>query len=64
MNKEPQVLSLEQYLGRIGLSLPVSDYSLDKARLPHGETAGQRKKRIHDAEMEAGEYSKTSKSHN
>lgn len=41
-----QELSLEQFLGLRGLSSPISDYTLDKTRLPHGETERQKKRRI------------------
>ena len=33
--------SLEEYLGERGLSSPISDYMVDKMRIPHGMTARQ-----------------------
>lgn len=52
----PKVVSLEQYLAERGLSSPISDYTLDKTRLPHGETERQRKKRLQEGERVAREY--------
>lgn len=39
MNRNEQKQSLEQFLAARGLSSPFADYTLDKCRLPHGETA-------------------------
>ncbi len=53
---EPQTMSLEEYLGIRGLASPISDYTLDTVRIPHGETERQRKKRIADGQRVATEY--------
>lgn len=52
----PEKMSLEEYLGQKGLSSPVCDYNLDKARLPHGETAQQREQRIRESVKAQSEY--------
>ena len=36
--------SLEEFLGKRGLSSPISDYMVDKMRIPHGMTQRQQKK--------------------
>lgn len=54
---EPEPISLDQFLARRGLSSPISDYTLDTTRLPHGETERQRKKRIAEGQRVAREYS-------
>lgn len=41
----PRAQSLEEYLARRGLGSPVSDFNLDKVRIPHGETLRQRNAR-------------------
>lgn len=38
-DRESKVLSLDEYLGERGLSFPVSDFMLDKTRIPHGLTS-------------------------
>lgn len=38
---EPKVISLEKFLAQKGLSFPVSDYMLDKSKIPHGLTNRQ-----------------------
>lgn len=55
--KEPVAMTLDEFLGMRGLSAPISDYSLDKVRLPHGETQRQQTKRINDGLQAAQEYS-------
>lgn len=45
----PKVLSLEQYLGELGLSSPMSDYMIDKTRQPHLRTQSQKNKFEKDA---------------
>lgn len=57
MNRNEQKQSLEQFLAARGLSSPFADYSLDKCRLPHGETARQRVKRLRDTKRALDEYS-------
>ena len=37
-DRESKVQSLDEYLGERGLSFPVSDFMLDKTRIPHGLT--------------------------
>lgn len=50
-------MSEDEYLGTLGLSSPVSDYTLDTTRLPHGETARQREQRLRESERAMNEYS-------
>ena len=38
-----QRLSLDEYLAFNGVSFPISDYTLDKCRFPHGLSERQRK---------------------
>lgn len=38
-DRESKVQSLDEYLGERGLSFPVSDFMLDKTRIPHGLTS-------------------------
>ena len=40
--------TLDRYLGERGLSSPVSDFLLDKLRLPHGQTIRQQKRMERD----------------
>lgn len=54
---QPQKLSLDDFLAQRGLLSPVSDYNLDKIRIPHGETSRQRAKRIAEGEQAAADYS-------
>lgn len=51
-----RVISEEEYLGTLGLSSPVSDYTLDTTRLPHGETARQRAQRLRESERAMNDY--------
>ena len=55
--KEVKVQSMDEYLGVRGLASPMSDYMPDKTRLPHGETARQRKAREKAAAKARNEYS-------
>ena len=48
--------TLDEYLGKKRLSFPVSDYMLDKLRLPHGQSIGQEKQMIKEANKAADEY--------
>lgn len=50
------VMSESQYLASKGLGSPVSDYNVDKMRIPHGETARQKKKRLAEAERAGQDY--------
>lgn len=52
----PKPMTEDEYLGLKGLSSPVSDWTLDKVRIPHGETDRQKKKRIAEGKKEAEEY--------
>jgi hypothetical protein len=52
-----QKISLEEFLGKIGLVSPISDYMDDKLRHPHGLTARQRKTLEKNAHKAAKEYS-------
>lgn len=49
--------SLDEYLGERGLRSPISDYMVDKMRIPHGMTARQNKQFLKDAEKSRTEYS-------
>ena len=46
----------EEYLALKGLGSPMSDYMLDKMRIPHGETARQMAKRKQEAERAMEEH--------
>lgn len=46
----------EEYLASKGLGAPMSDYMLDKMRIPHGETARQMAKRKQEAERAMEEH--------
>ena len=48
--------SLEEYLWERRLSAPMSDYLIDKLRIPHGLTERQRKKFEKDADKARNEY--------
>lgn len=52
----PKKQTLEEFLGERGLAFPVSDYMLDKTKIPHGLTARQRVKLENDAARAAEEY--------
>ena len=41
------VMSLDEYLGRKGVSSPLSGYMDDKMRIPHGETERREKEAAH-----------------
>ncbi len=49
-------ISLEDYLARLGLSSPISDYMDDKIRNPRGLTESQKKQLQKDAAIAAEEY--------
>lgn len=53
---EANKLSLDEYLAMHGCAFPVSDYMLDKLRLPHGLTHRQSKKLEKDAQEAADAY--------
>lgn len=54
---QPVKMDLDEYLGSKGLSSPMSNYALDKIKIPHGETYRQQQKRIKDTENAIEEYS-------
>lgn len=49
-------MTLNEYMGRKGLSSPVSDYMIDKMKIPHGLTQRQETKLQKDALDAAQEY--------
>lgn len=49
-------MTLDEYLGQRGLSFPVSDFMIDKVKLPHGQTARQRKQLEREAMHAAQKY--------
>lgn len=51
-------MSLEEYLGRKGVSSPLSGYMDDKMRIPHGETQRQTDRRQKEAAHDRAEYEK------
>lgn len=51
-------MSLEEYLGRKGVSSPLSGYMDDKMRIPHGETQRQTERRQKEAAHARAEYEK------
>lgn len=52
-----QTTTLDEYLGKRGLSSPVSDFMMDKMRIPHGLTQRQRKQLEKEADKARVEYS-------
>ncbi|MCL2380492.1 MAG: hypothetical protein FWC64_02730 [Treponema sp.] len=48
--------TLNEYLGRLGLGSPMSDYMIDKERLPHGNTLRQQKKMEKEANAASLDY--------
>jgi len=50
------VMSEQEYLDSLGLGSPVTDFMLDKMRLPHGETFRQRVARENAAQTARREY--------
>ena len=52
------VMSLDEYLGRKGVSSPLSGYMDDKMRIPHGETQRQTERRQKEAAHVRAEYEK------
>jgi hypothetical protein len=51
-------MSLDDYLGRKGVSSPLSGYMDDKMRIPHGETQRQTERRQKEAAHARAEYEK------
>lgn len=56
MPAEPIKMDLDEYLGSKGLSSPVSDYTLDKLKIPNGETYRQKQQRFKDTNEAIDEY--------
>ena len=54
--KMVEKISLDEYLGRLGLSSPISDYMDDKLRNPHGLTESQRNQLEKEAAEAATDY--------
>lgn len=52
------VMSEQEFLGLQGVAGPVSDFNIDKWKLPHGETARKRKARIKAGIAAKEEYAK------
>lgn len=50
-------MTLEEYLGKYGVSSPISDWTLDKTRFPHGLTKRQKEQLQKKGEAAAREYS-------
>ena len=57
-DRESKVQSLDEYLGERGVSFPVSDFMLDKTRIPHGLTSRAKKRMHRDADIARNDYSK------
>ena len=51
------VITQDQFLAQRGLSSPISDFTLDTTRLPHGETQRQTNRRTKQTIENAREYS-------
>lgn len=57
-DRESKMQSLDEYLGERGLSFPVSDFMLDKTRIPHGLTSRAKKRMHREADIARNDYSK------
>lgn len=53
-----KVLTMDQYLGKLGLGSPISDYMIDKMKVPHGFTASKKKQMENEAQKEIQSYQK------
>ena len=51
-----KIISEDEYLALHGVGMPISDYMLDKQKIPHGETESQKKNRLKEADRVAAEY--------
>ena len=51
-----KIMSEDDYLASMGLGMPVSDYMIDKQKLPHGESLHQQEARIKEADNFARQY--------
>lgn len=53
-----KVQSLDEYLGEKGLSSPMSDFMLDKVRIPHGLTSRAQERLRKEADAARNDYSR------
>ena len=53
---EPEVMSLDQFLGLRGVAAPISDFMIDKLKIPHGLTARQEQQFHKEAEAARNAY--------
>lgn len=51
-----KIMSEDDYLASMGLGMPISDYMIDKQKLPHGESLRQQEARIKEADNFARQY--------
>ena len=51
-----EVLSLDQFLAQHGVSAPISDFMIDKLKIPHGLTARQEQQFHKEAEAARNAY--------
>ena len=53
---EPEVMSLDQFLASHGVAAPISDFMIDKLKIPHGLTARQEQQFHKEAEAARNAY--------
>ena len=53
---EPEVMSLDQFLASRGVAAPISDFMIDKLKIPHGLTARQEQQFHKEAEAARNAY--------
>lgn len=53
---EPEVMSLDQFLASRGVDAPISDFMIDKLKIPHGLTARQEQQFHKEAEAARNAY--------
>lgn len=58
---EPTVQSLDEFLGERGLASPISDFMVDKVKVPHGLTQRKRKALEKEAAKASQQYSRERK---
>lgn len=58
MSGKTKVQSLDEYLGERGLSSPMSDFMLDKVRIPHGLTSKAEERLHKEADIARNDYSR------
>lgn len=49
--------TLNEYLGKLGLQFIISDYTIDKMRIPHGLTQGKKEELLKNTVKNAAGYS-------